>query len=248
MPRGKRDKKITLSQTDKKGLPHKQKLVEDLRKCVDKYDTIFVFSTENMRNAKLKDLREEWKNDSRFFFGKQTVMQLGLGKTPEEEYQDNLHKISKQLTGQCGLLFTNRSENEVRDYFGTYAVPEFARSGVVATETITLPEGPLPDFPFDSEVYLRKLGMPTTLQKGVVTLLADYDVCKEGKRLTPAQAQILKLLGKQMAEFRLNLKCLWRKDGGKVKRLKDISNTASKGTNGDENFSLRMDTEEDVMD
>ena len=34
---------------------------------------------------------------NRFFYGKNTVMQLALGRTEADEYKDNLHKISKVL-------------------------------------------------------------------------------------------------------------------------------------------------------
>jgi mRNA turnover protein 4 len=61
----------------------------------------------------------------------------------------------------------------------------------LATETVVLDSGPLKQFPHSLEPHLRQLGMPTTLQKGVVTLLKDYEVCKEGVALTPEQARIL---------------------------------------------------------
>ena len=32
-----------------------------IRGCVDKYSYVYVFSVENMRNAKLKDVRNEWR-------------------------------------------------------------------------------------------------------------------------------------------------------------------------------------------
>lgn len=49
----------------------------------------------------------------RFFFGKNKVMALGLGKTKETEGQNKLHKLTKHLVGQCGLLFTNKECDEV---------------------------------------------------------------------------------------------------------------------------------------
>jgi mRNA turnover protein 4 len=48
----------------KKGLQAKQQLVEEIRKNVGVYKRIFVFTTHNMRNSKIKDLRGDWK-DSR---------------------------------------------------------------------------------------------------------------------------------------------------------------------------------------
>lgn len=67
----------------------------------------------------------------------------------------------------------------------------FARAGFVATETIEIPAGPLPVENHTIESYLRQLGLPTALKNGMVTLLSDYTVCKEGQALTPEQARIL---------------------------------------------------------
>lgn len=39
-------------------------------------------------------------------------------------------------------------------------------------------------------------------------------VCKKGSTLTPEQASILKLLGKQLAQFKLVIKCHWTKGKG----------------------------------
>ncbi|PNF29629.1 mRNA turnover protein 4-like protein [Cryptotermes secundus] len=200
MPKSKRDKKISLTKTKKKGLVFKQQLVDEIRKCVEDYRRIFVFSVQNMRNSKLKDLRTEWKH-SRFFFGKNKVMALGLGKTKETEGQNKLHKLTKHLVGQCGLLFTNKKRDEVLE------------AGNLATETVTLPPGPLLQFPHSIEPHLRQLGMPTSLQRGVVTLLSEFTVCKADKALKPEQARILKLLGHEMAEFKITMKCMWSKDG-----------------------------------
>ena len=72
-----------------------------------------------------------------------------------------------------------------------YGEEEYARSGFVTSETVELPEGPLPEFSHSIEPHLRQLGMPTSLQKGVVTLLKDYTVCEKGQTLTPEQARIL---------------------------------------------------------
>lgn len=45
-----------------------------------------------MRNEKMQEIRQEWK-PSRFFFGKNKVIAIGLGRQPEDEVQDDLHKV-----------------------------------------------------------------------------------------------------------------------------------------------------------
>lgn len=80
---------------------------------------------------------------------------------------------------------------KVLKWMREYEEIDYARSGFITQETITLPEGPIPDFSHSIEPHLRQLGMPTALQKGVVTLIKEYTVCKIGQALTPEQARIL---------------------------------------------------------
>ncbi|KFM77461.1 mRNA turnover protein 4-like protein, partial [Stegodyphus mimosarum] len=212
MPRSKRNKQVELAKTKKRGLEGKKHLYQEVRSCADNYAHIFVFTVTDMRNSKMKNVREQWK-DSRFFIGKNKVMALALGRTLEDEYKPNLHKIGQRLKGERGLLFSNRSSEEVLSWFRSYSEGDFARSGNNATETVVLCEGALSEFPHSLEPYLRQLGLPTTLKKGIVHLVKDHEVCKVGDTLTPETARILKLLGYEMAEFHLKIECVWSQDG-----------------------------------
>lgn len=243
MPKSKRDRKVSLTNTRRKGLVQKQHLIEQIRSCVDSYARLFVFSTQNMRNSKLKDVRQDWKH-SRFFLGKNKVMTLALGKSPEDEYCDNLHKVSKLLQGQCGLLFTNIERYEVLRWFKDYANPDFARSGNVATESVFLDQGPLLQFQHSMEPQLRQLGLPTSLQKGVITLIKDHSVCSEGDILTPEQARILKLLGNEMMEFKITVQCMWSNDGS----FESFPNSCKKDADSDASDDDGEDAEDSNSD
>ncbi|XP_011171282.1 mRNA turnover protein 4 homolog [Solenopsis invicta] len=218
MPKSKRDKKVSLTKTNRKGLVLKQRIIEDVKKCVEEYNRIFLISVQNTRNTKLLELRAEWK-DSKLLFGKLRIIAMGLGISKETEIAENIHKLANamkncSMKGQCGLLFTNRSKKQVIEWVNDYEEMEYARSGFVTPETVELPEGPLPQFQHSMEPQLRQLGMPTSLQKGVITLIKPFTVCKSGDTLTPEQAQILKLLNKPLAVFKLLLLGVYTKKHG----------------------------------
>src|SRR4051812_26203183 len=109
-------------------------------------------------------------------------MAKALGQTPSEEHLTNLSQLAEYLTGNVGLFFTNREPNEVIEYFAAYSQTDFARAGVIATHTFTIPAGTvysrgggLPEgddvaLPHSVETTVRKWGMPTRLDKGKIVL------------------------------------------------------------------------------
>ncbi|KAL3432455.1 ribosomal protein L10-domain-containing protein [Aspergillus tetrazonus] len=241
MPRSKRARIVHESKTAKKS--HKEqtrRLYANIRECVEKYDHLFVFSVDNMRNTYLKDVRTEFA-DSRLFFGKTKVMAVALGHNPETEAAENLHLLTPYLTGAVGLLFTSRDPASVTDYFDAFRPLDFARAGTEATRSFSIPAGlvysrageiPISeDEPVSHtiEPELRKLGVPTRLVKGKVMLeLTDgqegYPVCKKGEILDSRQTTLLKMFGVQTSEFRVGLKAHWARGTGKVEILEKNEN------------------------
>uniref|UniRef100_A0A2M4AEY8 Ribosome assembly factor mrt4 n=1 Tax=Anopheles triannulatus TaxID=58253 RepID=A0A2M4AEY8_9DIPT len=256
MPKSRRDKKVSLTKTDRKGLSEKQQIIEEIQMCREKYENVFLFTVQNMRNSKLKEIRTKWKN-SRFFFGKNRVMQLGLKLVSDEDTPQKLGTgmdlLREQMIGQCGLLFTSETKETVLDWFDSYIVDEYARSGFRATQTVKLAAGPLEEFSHAIEPHLRSLGMPTKLDRGVVTLYKEYTVCEKNKVLTPEQARILKLLGKPMAKFKIIINCCYTaKEGFEVINSRDVetkkkSKTSSTGTKKQKS-SVAVTAEEDTDD
>ncbi|OAY39900.1 mRNA turnover protein 4 homolog [Manihot esculenta] len=209
MPKSKRNRAVSLTKTKKKGREHKETIVNSIREAVESYDSIYVFTFENMRNLKFKEFREQLKSTSRFFLGSNKVMQVSLGRSVADEIRPGIHKVSKLLRGDAGLFLTKLPKEEVERLFNEYEEYDFARTGSIATEKMELKEGPLEQFTHEMEPFLRKQGMPVRLNKGVVELVSDFVVCEEGKHLSPESARILRLLGIKMATFRLHLICRW---------------------------------------
>lgn len=52
---------MSLTKTDAKGKDLKKKLVEVLRSAVDEYKGLYVLNFENMRAAKFREIRMDWK-------------------------------------------------------------------------------------------------------------------------------------------------------------------------------------------
>ena len=214
----KRNRIVHLTKTSKKGHAHKERLIEDVRTACDTYAHAFVFTVPNARNQTFSELRGEWA-DSRFFLGKNKVMAVALGQTLESEHCPGAFKLASMLKGQCGLLFTNRSAEDVLEFFSNVEEPNFARSGFVATHDFALNKGILEDQPFSIEPTLRKLGLISRLNNGQVELECDTQVCRKGDKLTPNQCVILERFNVMMAVMRVLIHGHFDIKAGKIQKF-----------------------------
>jgi len=211
MPRSRRDKIYNLSKKTKTGRRSaKNKLIQEIRDCCKMYSHVFIFTVHNEKNITLKKLRRHW-GGSRLFLGKNKLMMIALGITTETSCQRKIHFLSKRIKGNCGLMFTDSSKDDVIKYFSNFRELHFARPGFKATKKFTIPEGPLENCPPQMEPRLRKLGLRTKLNKGIVELTEPTIVCEKHDLLSTQQAQILELFEVKMAEFYLEILAVWKK-------------------------------------
>ncbi|KIM89133.1 hypothetical protein PILCRDRAFT_95158 [Piloderma croceum F 1598] len=228
MPKSKRAKLVSLTKVSKKTKEQKNALMNEVQENADKWKYCWLFEVGAMRNAHLKTVRNLWKDTARIFLGRGAVMAKALGSTIEEEHREGLHKLAEQIKGQVGLFFTDTEPQEVIEWFKDFQQPDFARSGNLASRTVILPAGPVmrthsdpPEpFPHNEEPQLRKLGLATTMNRGVPTLGSPHKLCQKGKPLTSEQAQLLKLIGEKMVVFRVQMKARWSAATGEVVEVK----------------------------
>ena len=92
MPRSKRNKVVPLTKVKRKGRSGKETLVENVRDAIDAYTNAYVLSFDAIRAGPFKTLAFKMREDSKFFLGKNKVIGVALGKTPEDEHADNTHR------------------------------------------------------------------------------------------------------------------------------------------------------------
>mmetsp|Transcript_18892 Transcript_18892/g.75889 ORF Transcript_18892/g.75889 Transcript_18892/m.75889 type:complete len:221 (-) Transcript_18892:174-836(-) len=215
MPRSKRDRRVTLAKAGKHVLTRdvKSRIVDEIRGAVDRYGNAYVLEIENSRNELLNNARSVFK-DSKFYFGRNQICKVALGVDTSSEYADGISEIGKHLSGQTCLLFTDRDFEKVKSDLQSCETTTFARSGFVSSEEVVIEKGKLEEFKVSQEAHLRELGLPVSIVRGDVVLLADYKVCSEGETLTPEKAKLLEHRGIEMAVFKLTPICCWKKDEG----------------------------------
>ncbi|RMZ79860.1 hypothetical protein DV737_g3206, partial [Chaetothyriales sp. CBS 132003] len=241
MPSSKRARVVPTSKTRKDRKELVRRLAAKIQQCASDYGYIYVFDVQNMRSSFLKQVRTDL-DDSRIIMGKTKVMMVALGRSAETEAVPGVSALQPYVTGEVGLLFTNRGRDEVVDYFDTYVESDYARSGTQASAEVRIPPGLIhtqygvvggeeDPLPLQIEPQLRKLGVPTRIKAGKVVLedaadggsMADDDegylVCSQGDTLDSRQTSILKILGVRMSEFKMDLRAVYDKEQGSVSAI-----------------------------
>lgn len=205
---------VHLTQTDKRATrDHKSKYIEQVREAIESHEAVYLFNYENMRSNKFKDVRIEFRNDSRIFLGKNNLLQIALGRTCEEEYSENLRHVAKRIVGgSVGLLMTSKPAKQVEGYFESLSEPDYARAGARSVAEVTITQDKMVNFPVSMMEQLRKLGMPVEIKQGKVVLrdgLSEYRLCKKDEVLSAEQCKLLKHFDIKLVNFEVKLLCRW---------------------------------------
>jgi len=212
MPKSKRTRTVALSKVKAKVSSDKSELVDRVRESVDTFKTVYALGFQELRSNQLQAIRTEFR-DSRLFFGKNKIIQLALGHGAEDEYADNLRHLSGLVTGNVGLLATNRPKKEVLAWFAGFEVEDFAKQGFVARGDLRLEAGPIVQFPVSMCPALRKLGLSLQVDAGTLKLLEDFTVTTKGTPLTAEQAKLCVHLGLKLVKFQAKVLGKWEAGG-----------------------------------
>ena len=184
MPKSKRNKVVALTKVKQRGRAGKEDLIGKIREAVDEYRNAYVVSFTNIRSGPFKVIAKQWREDSRFFLGKNKVMQVALGKAPEDEPADNTHLLSRYMRGQVCLLLSNKGKEAIEKRFKEIAESQedFACAGTKAAYTVFLQKGTdsLDGYSHSLYTTLNLLGLPIKLNYQKLELIADVYVCREG--------------------------------------------------------------------
>lgn len=231
MPRSKRSKLVTLANTEKKGRENKERIFDEVREALDTYRYVWVLHLDDVRTPVLQEIRTGWAG-SKLILGKRKVLEKALGLNREDEYSENLHKLTRHCGGVTGLLFTDEDVGTVKEYFESYARSDYSRPNSRAPLTFTIPAGIIysrgGQIPVEEDVPMvhsleptlrNKFQIPTKIKAGKISIESPYTVCEEGEKLDVRKALILKQFGIADAQFKVKVVAYYDKESSAVEKV-----------------------------
>jgi large subunit ribosomal protein L10 len=176
----------------RKHYPKKKRLMyEELQRVPTEYTVIALSKMTKVRAAQLMMIRKKFRNDIKIKIIKNKVATRAFENVKGVAGLENL---SKQLEGQCALIFTNINPFKLNLIFAQNKVFLPAKGGDIATKEIVVPSGNTGITPGPVLSEFKTANVPTKIDQGTIWVSKDTLVVRPGDVISTPLASLLSKL------------------------------------------------------
>lgn len=176
----------------RKHYPKKKRVMyQELQDLPPKYNVVALSKMTKVRATQLMAIRKKFRNDIKIRIIKNKVAIRAFEKVKNVAGIENL---SKQLEGQCALMFTNISPFKLNLIFAQNKVLLAAKGGDIASKDIVVPAGNTGIAPGPVLSEFKVANVPTKIDQGTIWVARDTVVAKPGDVISVPLASLLSKL------------------------------------------------------
>src|SRR5918996_2124893 len=191
--------------TEGKRYPKKKRIMySELQELPKNYDVIALSKMTKVRATQLMMIRKKLRNDIKILIIKNKVAQRAFEKV---KYVPGLESLSKELEGQCGLIFTQISPFKLNLIFDQNKVFLPAKGGDIASKEISIPAGNTGITPGPVLSEFKEANVPTKIDQGSIWVVKDTRVARPGDQISQKLASLLSKLGVKPIEAGISVSC-----------------------------------------
>jgi len=183
---------VSQMRPQRKNYPEKKRLLyQELQELPAKFDIIALSKMSKVRATQLMTIRKKFRNDIKIRVIKNRVAQRSFQKLNN---RSDLEYLSKELEGQCALLFTNISPFKLNLIFDKNKVFLPAKGGDIATKDITIPAGNTGISPGPVLSEFKEANVATKIDQGTIWVSKDTVVARAGSIIPQKLASLMSKL------------------------------------------------------
>ena len=178
--------------TQRKNYPKKKRILyQELQELPGTYDVIALSKMSKVRATQLMTIRKKFRNEIKIRVIKNRVAQRAFEKLNN---RPGLDYLSKELEGQCALLFTNISPFKLNLIFDKNKVFLPAKGGDIATKDIIIPAGNTGISPGPVLSEFKEANVSTKIDQGTIWVGKDTVVVRSGSTISQKLASLMSKL------------------------------------------------------
>jgi large subunit ribosomal protein L10 len=177
---------------DRKSYPKKKRMMYDeLQELPKSYGVIALSKMTKVRATQLMMIRKKLRNDLKILIIKNKVAQRAFEKVKNVP---GLESLSKELEGQCGLIFTQISPFKLNLIFDQNKVFLPAKGGDIASKEISIPAGNTGITPGPVLSEFKEANVPTKINQGSIWVNRDTVIARKGDVISQKLASLMSKL------------------------------------------------------
>jgi large subunit ribosomal protein L10 len=169
----------------------KRVMYQELQDLPSKYNVIALSRMTKVRATQLMAIRKKFRNDIKIMIIKNKVAIRAFEKVKNIT---GIQDLSKQLEGQCALMFTNISPFKLNLIFAQNKVFLAAKGGDIATKEIVVPAGNTGIAPGPVLSEFKVANVQTKIDQGTIWVSRDSVVARPGDVISVQLASLLSKL------------------------------------------------------
>jgi len=178
--------------TQRKNYPKKKRLLyQEMQELPGTYDVIALSKMSKVRATQLMTIRKKFRNEIKIRVIKNRIAQRAFEKLSN---RPGLDYLSKELEGQCALLFTNISPFKLNLIFDKNKVFLPAKGGDIATKDIIIPAGNTGISPGPVLSEFKEANVSTKIDQGTIWVGKDTVVVRSGSIISQKLASLMSKL------------------------------------------------------
>lgn len=175
----------------RKHYPKKKRMMyQEMQELPTKYNVIALSKMTKVRATQLMAIRKKFRSEIKIRIIKNKVAIRAFEKVG----LTGIDQLSKQLEGQCALMFTNISPFKLNLVFAQNKVFLAAKGGDIASKDITVPAGNTGIAPGPVLSEFKVANVATRIDQGTIWVAKDTVVARPGDVISVQLASLLSKL------------------------------------------------------
>lgn len=197
----------------------KEEFMKRVYQLAGKFKQIIVVTVENVTSSQIQGIRRLLhKNGGTLIVGKNTIIRKAIqlrataGELPEQFKSfralggpiPELQSVIPLIKEKVGLIFTDESVFELKPKLEANKIQAAAKLGAFAPIDVIIPPGSTGMDP--SQIgFFHALQVSTKIDKGMIAITKDYQVCFAGKKIGSSQVALLQKMGLKPFSFGMSV-------------------------------------------
>ncbi|KII70143.1 60S acidic ribosomal protein P0 [Thelohanellus kitauei] len=180
----------------------KEVIIERVKALSESYTSMILFIVDNVCSNQLKKIRTLVKDKGELVMGKNTLFRKGLMASSQ---RTKFERILYQVTGNVGILFTNRDIKEMKEMVESVTEMAPVKANMIAQCDVVVAKGPT-SLPPDKTSFFQALNISTMIVKANIQIMSDINLLKKGQKVGASEAALMKMLDMRPFSYMMQTK------------------------------------------